>query len=63
MSIDWLQQFEKQFSGDDVISTLGKRKFYGKVEINFQAGKPVMAYVHMSIKPPKQEMEVKSGGS
>jgi len=52
--IDWLEDFEKSFGGHQLISRLGELRFHGKVEINFNEGKPLAANLQMFCKAGTQ---------
>ena len=49
--VDWLKDFEEAFGGHELISRLKELNFHGKVEINFNGGRPLAANVHMFCKP------------
>jgi hypothetical protein len=51
MKIDWVQEFEKKFSGNQIISSLEKIKFHGKLEINFADGVANTCHVNWCVKP------------
>ena len=52
--IDWLADFEGSIGGHELIKRLKELKFHGKVEINFNEGRPLAANVHMFCKPRTQ---------
>ena len=49
--IDWLAEFEKKFSGNQIISELRKIKFHGKLEIHFADGVANTCHLDWCIKP------------
>lgn len=51
MIIDWLEEYEKKFSGSDMIANLKKLGFHGKVVINFSNGSPGTSHLEWCVKP------------
>jgi len=49
-SWDWLDLMEQNFNNQPCLATLNKDKFYGKVEINFEAGIPKTVNFNRHIK-------------
>lgn len=49
--MDWIEEFEKKFSGNQLISTLREIKFHGKLEINFADGVANTCHVNWCVKP------------
>ena len=49
--IDWMEGFEKKFSGNEMIASLQKVKFHGKLEINFADGVANTCHVNWCVKP------------
>ena len=39
-SFDWLDTFEQKFNNESHLATLERDKFFGSIEINFEAGIP-----------------------
>ena len=49
--IDWLSEFERKFCSNQLISSLGKVKFHGKLEINFADGVANTCHINWCVKP------------
>jgi hypothetical protein len=49
--MDWTAEFERKFSGNQLISTLREKKFHGKLEINFADGVANTCHVNWCVKP------------
>lgn len=49
--MDWIQGFVKRFEGNQLISTLERVKFHGKLEINFADGVPNTCHINWCVKP------------
>lgn len=49
--MEWLAEFEKKFSGNEVIAKLKEIKFHGKLEINFADGVANTCHVNWCVKP------------
>ena len=49
--IDWVEEFERKFGGNQFIATLREGKFHGKVEINFAEGVANTCHVNWCVKP------------
>lgn len=49
--IDWLGQFESKFGQHELISSLAKDKFHGKLVVNFVDGVPSMCHMEWFVKP------------
>ena len=49
-SWDWLDDMERNFNNQHCLATLKQDKFYGKVEINFEAGIPKTVNFNRHIK-------------
>lgn len=49
--VDWLEDFENKFKGNEMISRLRLVKFHGKLEINFCGGSPNTAHLNWCVKP------------
>ena len=49
--MDWIEEFEKKFSGNQLIAELRERKFHGKLEINFADGVANTCHVNWCVKP------------
>jgi len=49
--MDWIDEFENKFKGNQVISTLREMKFHGKLEINFADGVANTVHVNWCVKP------------
>lgn len=59
--MDWIDEFENKFNGNQVISTLKEMKFHGKLEINFADGVANTCHVNWCVKP-YSTMTLKEGG-
>jgi hypothetical protein len=49
--MDWIDEFENKFKGNQVINTLREMKFHGKLEINFADGVANTCHVNWCVKP------------
>jgi hypothetical protein len=49
--MDWTAEFEKKFSGHELIANLERVKFHGKLEINFADGVANTCHVNWCVKP------------
>jgi len=49
--MDWIEEFEKKFSGNQLIVNLKQIKFHGKLELNFADGVVNTCHVNWCIKP------------
>jgi hypothetical protein len=54
-SFDWIEDFEHNFNNNPGLATIKKDRFYGKLEINFEAGvsKTVNFNRHIKADMPK----------
>jgi len=48
--IDWLESYEEAFGSHELIKRLKELKFHGKLEINFNDGKPQTTNIQMFCK-------------
>jgi hypothetical protein len=51
MKVDWIEEFERKFGGNQLIAELRRIKFFGKLEINFADGVPHTAHINWCVKP------------
>jgi hypothetical protein len=49
--MDWIDEFQSKFKGNQVINTLRDIKFHGKLEINFADGVANTVHVNWCVKP------------
>lgn len=49
--IDWIVEFERKFYTNQLIATLQRVKFHGKVEINFADGVANTCHINWCVKP------------
>ena len=61
--MDWIDEFEKKFSGNQLISSLHEMKFHGKLEINFADGVANSCHVNWCVKPYSSTTLTGGGGS
>lgn len=61
--MDWIDEFEKKFSGNQLITELKKVKFHGRLEINFADGVANTVHVNWCVKPYCSTTLKEGGGS
>ena len=49
--MDWIDEFERKFKGNQLISSLKEMKFHGKLELNFADGVVNTCHVNWCVKP------------